>query len=56
LSDLTGHNGVVKSLDFHPTETLICSFDSFDVIEVWDVINYIRMKNFMVTNYHSYED
>ncbi|WJX46075.1 hypothetical protein P8452_32909 [Trifolium repens] len=47
LFDLTGHNGVVKSLDFHPIETLLCSSDSFDVIEVWDLINCVRMKNFM---------
>ncbi|GAU32536.1 hypothetical protein TSUD_64320 [Trifolium subterraneum] len=47
LFDLAGHNGVVKSLDFHPIETLLCSSDSFDVIEVWDLINCVRMKNFM---------
>ncbi|KEH31037.1 transcriptional corepressor leunig protein [Medicago truncatula] len=49
LFDLAGHNGVVKSLDFHPFEGLLCSSDSFDVIEVWDLIQGVRMKNFIVS-------
>ncbi|XP_058733868.1 transcriptional corepressor LEUNIG-like [Vicia villosa] len=47
LFDLVGHKGVVKSLDFHPNEALLCSSDSFDVIEVWDLVKCIRLKNFM---------
>ena len=52
--DLAGHNGVVKSLDFHPFQGLLCSSDSFDVIEVWDIIQGVRMKNFIVSNSHSW--
>ncbi|CAK8577658.1 unnamed protein product [Lathyrus sativus] len=47
LFDLVGHKGVVKSLDFHPNEALLCSSDSFDVIEVWDLVKCIQLKNFM---------
>ncbi|CAI8618232.1 unnamed protein product [Vicia faba] len=47
LFDLVGHKGMVKSLDFHPNEALLCSSDSFDVIEVWDLVKCIRLKNFL---------
>ncbi|XP_073225879.1 uncharacterized protein [Cicer arietinum] len=48
LFDLVGHNEWVKSMDFHPLEAILCSSDNFDVLEVWDLIQCVRLKNFLV--------
>ncbi|KEH31040.1 WD domain, G-beta repeat protein [Medicago truncatula] len=37
------HNGKVRSLDFHPTEEIICSSDS-NVIKVWDLKQHATIK------------
>lgn len=54
MFDLVGHNEWVKSMDFHPLEAILCSSDNFDVLEVWDLIQCVRLKNFLVSNSHSY--
>lgn len=50
LFNILGHNGLVRSLDFHPIEKeVLCSSDSFDVIELWNISQCVKIKNFMVS-------
>jgi WD40 repeat protein len=46
LFSFVGHNGIVKSLDFHPTEEALCSSDSDDEIIVWEL-----NQKFMISSY-----
>ncbi|KEH31046.1 transcriptional corepressor leunig protein [Medicago truncatula] len=39
------HSGIVRSLDFHPTEQFLCSSYSHDGIQVWDLNRCIKIKN-----------
>ena len=48
MFNFVGHNGIVRSLDFHPTEEIICSSDS-SVIKVWDLKQHATIKEFMVS-------
>jgi len=43
------HSGVVRSLDFHPTEEFLCSSDSHDGIHVCDLNQGIKIKNYKVS-------
>ncbi|KEH31044.1 WD domain, G-beta repeat protein [Medicago truncatula] len=40
-------DGIVRSLDFHPTERILCSSDTCDLIKVWDLNQRVIMKTFM---------
>ncbi|KAK2382916.1 transcriptional corepressor LEUNIG [Trifolium repens] len=44
--DFVGHNGTVRSLDFHPSEGTLCSSDTDDVIKVWDLNRRIEINEF----------
>ncbi|XP_004505383.1 transcriptional corepressor LEUNIG-like [Cicer arietinum] len=46
LYDFVGHNWIVKSLDFHPTEGILCSSDTHGVIEEWNLDRRVRMNTF----------
>ncbi|CAJ2678614.1 unnamed protein product [Trifolium pratense] len=40
------HKGIVRSLDFHPTQGILCSSDT-DVVEVWNLVQRVRTDHIM---------
>ncbi|MCH92564.1 transcriptional corepressor LEUNIG-like, partial [Trifolium medium] len=40
------HKGIVRSLDFHPTQGILCSSNT-DVVEVWNLVQRVRTDHSM---------
>ncbi|WJX46095.1 hypothetical protein P8452_32926 [Trifolium repens] len=41
------YNGIVRSLDFHPTEKILCSSDTRDELKVWNLVEHVRTNHAM---------